>query len=64
MAPDIRAAKKEGGKTDVAKLVGKTLAQRALDKGISKVAMDTNGYRYHGRVKALSDGAREHGLDF
>ena len=64
MAPEIRTAQKEGGKKGVAKLVGKTLAERARDKGIKKVAMDTNGYQYHGRVKALSEGAREHGLDF
>ena len=64
MTPEIRAAQKEGGKKGVAKLVGKALAERARDKGIKKVAMDTNGYRYHGRLKALSDGAREHGLDF
>lgn len=64
MTPEIRSAQKEGGKTGVAKLVGKALAERARDKGISKVAMDTNGFRYHGRVKALSEGAREHGLDF
>jgi len=64
LTPEIRIAPKEGGKTGVAKMVGKVLAQRALDKGVVKVAMDTNGFRYHGRVKALSEGAREQGLDF
>ncbi len=43
---------------------GKLLAQRAIDKGIKKVVFDRNGFLYHGRVKAFSDGAREAGLDF
>jgi len=47
-----------------ASLVGKALAQRALDKGIKVVVFDSGGYKYHGRVKALADGAREGGLDF
>ena len=50
----------------VAKAVftGKLLAQRALDKGVKKVVFDRNGFLYHGRIKALSDGAREAGLGF
>lgn len=44
--------------------VGKLVAKRALEKGIKKVIYDRNGFIYHGRVKALSDGAREAGLDF
>ena len=50
----------------VAKAVftGKLLAQRAKDKGIEKVVFDRNGFLYHGRIKAFSDGAREAGLDF
>jgi len=47
-----------------ADLVGKALAERALEKGIKKVVFDSGGYKYHGRVKALADGAREGGLDF
>jgi large subunit ribosomal protein L18 len=43
---------------------GKLLAERALDKGVKKVVFDRNGFLYHGRIKALSDGAREAGLDF
>ncbi|BBO68198.1 50S ribosomal protein L18 [Desulfosarcina alkanivorans] len=43
---------------------GKLLAQRAIDKGVKKVVFDRNGFLYHGRIKALSDGAREAGLDF
>lgn len=50
----------------VAKAVftGKLLAQRAMEKGVKKVVFDRNGFLYHGRVKAFSDGAREAGLDF
>lgn len=50
----------------VAKAVftGKLLAQRAMDKGVKRVVFDRNGFLYHGRVKAFSDGAREAGLDF
>lgn len=43
---------------------GKLLAQRAKDKGVKKVVFDRNGFLYHGRIKAFSDGAREAGLDF
>lgn len=51
-------------KVAAANYVGKLVAQRALEKGISKVVFDRNGFLYHGRVKAVSDGAREAGLDF
>ncbi len=51
-------------KSEVAALVGKLAAQRALEKGISTVAFDRNGYLYHGRVKMLADAAREGGLNF
>jgi large subunit ribosomal protein L18 len=51
-------------KTDVAKKVGELLAQRAKDKGIERVVFDRSGYLYHGRVKALAEGAREGGLVF
>lgn len=51
-------------KVAVAVFTGKLLAQRAIDKGVKKVVFDRNGFLYHGRVKALSDGAREAGLDF
>ncbi|MEA2061497.1 MAG: 50S ribosomal protein L18 [Thermodesulfobacteriota bacterium] len=49
---------------DAAASVGKLVGKRALDKGIEKVVFDRNGFLYHGRVKALSDGAREAGLNF
>jgi large subunit ribosomal protein L18 len=51
-------------KTAVAVFTGKLLARRAMDKGVKQVVFDRNGFLYHGRVKALSDGAREAGLDF
>ena len=47
-----------------AQLVGKSLAQRAQEQGISTVTMDRNGFRYHGRVKTLADAARQAGLQF
>jgi large subunit ribosomal protein L18 len=56
-----------GGKTgniDAAAAVGKLVAQRAKDAGIETVAFDRGGYKYHGRVKALADAARESGLNF
>lgn len=51
-------------KREKAELVGKTVAERAKDAGISQVVFDRGGYLYHGRVKALADGAREAGLKF
>lgn len=59
---DIRALALKKG--DEAKAVGKLLAQRALDRQIKKAVFDRAGYRYHGRVKAVADGAREGGLEF
>jgi large subunit ribosomal protein L18 len=53
-----------GGNKSAAAVVGKALAERALKKGIKAVAFDRGGYRYHGRVAALADAAREGGLDF
>ncbi|MDP4210367.1 MAG: 50S ribosomal protein L18 [Bacteroidota bacterium] len=51
-------------KIEQAKLVGKLIAEKALEKGISTVVFDRNGYLYHGRVKSLADAAREGGLKF
>lgn len=53
-----------GKKAEIAAQVGKLVAQRALEKGIKTVVFDRNGFLYHGRVKAVSDGAREAGLIF
>ncbi|NIP25572.1 MAG: 50S ribosomal protein L18 [Phycisphaerae bacterium] len=51
-------------KTEQAKLVGKLVAERALNAGISRVVFDRGGFKYHGRIKALADASREAGLDF
>ena len=60
-----RAAKlKTGGNVAAAKEVGKQVAERAKEKGITKVVFDRGGYLYHGRIKALADAAREAGLEF
>lgn len=55
---------KSGDKAERAKKVGEHLAQKAKEAGVSKVAFDRGGYRYHGRVKSLAEGAREGGLNF
>ena len=54
----------EGTKSDVAKQIGKLVAERAKAKGIENVVFDRGGYVYHGRVQALAEGAREGGLQF
>jgi large subunit ribosomal protein L18 len=61
---DVRAELPYGGNIGAAAVVGKFIAERAKAKGISKVAFDRSGFKYHGRVKALADAAREHGLEF
>jgi len=62
--PAAGVKKKTGGNVAVAKEIGKLLAQRAKEKGVSKIVFDRGGYLYHGRVKALADAAREAGLKF
>lgn len=57
-------ARRNGGNKNGAALVGAAIAARAVKKDIKKVVFDRNGFLYHGRVKALSDAAREHGLEF
>jgi large subunit ribosomal protein L18 len=61
---ELKANLTKEGKLDQAGLVGKLLGTRAKKQGIIQVAFDRAGYKYHGRVKALADGAREAGLDF
>ena len=61
---DVKALLEGKGKVGTSAAVGKLLAQRAKEKGISAVAFDRGGYLYHGRVKALADGARAGGLNF
>jgi large subunit ribosomal protein L18 len=58
---DLRGA--TGGNIEAARRIGKAIAERALEKGISSVVFDRGGYLYHGRVKALTDAAREAGLN-
>ncbi len=61
---DIKAASTYTGNIDAATAVGKSIAEKAKKAGISNVAFDRSGFRYHGRVKALADAARENGLIF
>jgi len=59
-----RGSLKGGGNKDAAKVAGASLAKRAIEAGIESVVFDRAGYKYHGRVRAFSDGAREAGLKF
>jgi large subunit ribosomal protein L18 len=61
---EVSALLGEKNKSEQASVVGQILARRALDKGISRVVFDRGGWAYHGRVKALADGARQEGLEF
>ena len=61
---DTKKSLKGGGNVAAAKVVGKNIADRAKAAGVSKVVFDRDGYKYHGRVKALADAAREAGLQF
>ncbi len=62
--PAVRGQLTEGDKKSAAKLVGKTIAARALEAGFKSVVFDRGGYVYTGRVQAVADGAREAGLEF
>lgn len=64
MEADLRKKLKSGGNVDAAAEVGKLIAERAKKAGVETVVFDRGGYKYHGRVKALGDAAREAGLDF
>jgi large subunit ribosomal protein L18 len=61
---EVRSKIKNGGNIAAAAAIGKRIAEKAKKAGIEKVAFDRSGFRYHGRVKALADAAREHGLSF
>ena len=61
---EVKGKVKNGGNVAAAVLVGEVIAKRATKAGITKVAFDRSGFKYHGRVKALADAAREHGLQF
>ena len=60
----VKASADTKNKKSAANMVGKLVAERVLEKGVKQIVFDRNGYLYHGRVKAVSDGARETGLDF
>ena len=62
--PDVRGELSHGGNVAAAPRVGQLVATRAKEKGIAAVVFDRGGYRYHGRIKALADAAREAGLKF
>jgi large subunit ribosomal protein L18 len=61
---ELRGQIPNGGNVKAAALVGKRIAEKAREKGVDKVAFDRAGYKYHGRVKALAEAAREAGLKF
>ncbi len=66
LAPELQdgAAPEAGGKIEAARAAGRLLAERARDRGVTSVVFDRGGYRYHGRVRAFAEGAREGGLIF
>jgi large subunit ribosomal protein L18 len=64
LSPEARQSGAVGKNIESARVVGKILAQKAVERGIQKVVFDRGGYLYHGRVKALADAARENGLNF
>jgi len=61
---EVRKSVKNGGNVDAATVIGKRIAEKAKAAGITTVAFDRSGYKYHGRIKALADAARENGLSF
>ncbi len=64
VSPDTRTRGASGSNVVAARIVGEVLAEKAKTAGIEKVVFDRGGYKYHGRVKALAEGAREKGLRF
>jgi large subunit ribosomal protein L18 len=61
---DLKGSLKATGNAEAAAAVGKAIAERAIEKGVTSVAFDRSGFKYHGRVKALAEAAREAGLQF
>ncbi len=64
LSPEIRGEVKKGKTVEAARAVGRLIAEKARARGITKVVFDRGGYRYHGRVAALAEAARENGLEF
>jgi large subunit ribosomal protein L18 len=64
LEPEIRAQVKTGGNVAAAAVIGKRIAEKAKQAGVTEVAFDRSGFKYHGRIKALADAAREAGLQF
>jgi large subunit ribosomal protein L18 len=64
LSPELREGLEEMKKTDAARKVGQLLGRKAAERNIKRVVFDRNGFFYHGRVKALANGARESGLEF
>jgi large subunit ribosomal protein L18 len=64
LEPEVRKEIANGGNIMAASAVGKRIAEKALKAGVESVAFDRSGFRYHGRIKALADAAREGGLKF
>ena len=61
---DVRKNIKNGGNVEAAAAIGNLIAEKAIKAGVTSVAFDRSGYKYHGRIKALADAARENGLSF
>jgi len=61
---ELRSGLKNGGNVAAASAVGKRIAEKAKQAGVSRVAFDRSGFKFHGRIKALADAARENGLEF
>ena len=61
---NLREQVRNGGNVEAAIIVGKAIAERAREAGITRVAFDRSGFKYHGRIKALADAARENGIEF
>jgi large subunit ribosomal protein L18 len=61
---EVRAQLSNGGNKEAAQLIGKLVAERAVEKGVTKISFDRSGFQYHGRVAALAEAAREAGLQF
>ena len=64
LEPEVRKETRNGGNVTAARLIGRRIAEKAKASGITRVAFDRSGFKYHGRVKALADSARENGLQF